>query len=242
MGLNIEIGEKIDLSTLKAANVDFVSEQEEERYNWLQQRLGKFTASQFSRLMTYENKLEKFPTGAETYVMECVAEELTELSAESKYDSYEMEWGREHELEAVAKFTDVTKVKVRATGRNQEFIKYGHDTGGTPDGRIGEYSGIEVKCPKSVTHLKYLRHIHSWEELKKIKPEYYWQIVGCMLITKAKSWFFISYDPRMKDENLRLHWFKIERDDAEIEKLKTRLTMAIEEKYSIIHGIKELKI
>lgn len=38
----------------------------EKRERWLQQRLGKFTAPEFHRLMTYEKSPTKFPDGAET--------------------------------------------------------------------------------------------------------------------------------------------------------------------------------
>lgn len=198
---------------------------QELKNEWLQQRLGKFTASEFHRLMA-SSKNDELPKGAQTYATEKAVELLTAFQNEEPYISLEMQWGIDHELEAIRLFTEKTGKTVEFTGINQQFVQLGDDIGCTPDGLIGKTVGIEVKCPKSTTHLQYLR-INTGDELKKLKPEYYWQIQGSMFITKRRVWYFVSFDPRYKNENLRLKILRIERNPADIKLLKRRLSLAV---------------
>lgn len=71
---------------------------------WLLQRRGKFTASEFSCLMTFEEKDEHLPAGAKTYCEEAAIELLTtpSIDFENTYVSDSVQWGKETELEAVA--------------------------------------------------------------------------------------------------------------------------------------------
>ena len=75
-------GPAIDLSSM--ARAEPIKTTEERRAEWLQERRGKFTASDFYKLMTYEHKPE-FPKGAMTYVTEKVVETLTEMDEADRY-------------------------------------------------------------------------------------------------------------------------------------------------------------
>ena len=197
---------------------------EEIRADWLAQRMGRFTASQFYRLMTCINKSE-LPDGAKTYVNETVAECLVIPGSSDGYVSAEMQWGIDNEAAAVAAFVAATGLSVSAHGSNQVFIEYGDHAGATPDGMMIN-AGLELKCPKSVTHLGYLK-IKTTEDLKSICPNYYWQVQGSMMITGLKRWYFASYDPRFVDAQHQLHIVEIVANEADIEQLKIRLAMAI---------------
>lgn len=229
------------LPLLAAAETAAPIKTEEQRHaEWLEQRWGKFTASEFHRLMTYENKLETLPKGGWTYATEKAVECLTECRPDA-YVSPDMQWGIDHEAEAVALFESCMGVTVKSHGKDQEFIRYGDHSGGTPDGLIQktglfDAAGIEVKCPKSKTHVEYLL-IQDSADLKEAAPEYYWQCQGLMMITGHSRWFFISYDPRFKAESLRLHFAIIEKSDTDIEKLQMRLDMAIRARDDIISRI-----
>jgi hypothetical protein len=48
-----------------------------------------------------------------------------------------------------------------------------------------------------------------------------------MYITGFKKWYFISYDPRFKNEAKRLLVLEIKRNDEDIKKLEKRLQQAI---------------
>ena len=100
---------------------------------------------------------------------------------------------------------------------------------GTPDGLIGEDSGLEIKCPNPETHLSYFQILCA-DDLKRIKPEYYWQCYGYMLLTGRHNWHFISYDPRFYKTELQLHCILISADRAELDLLASRLESAIKER------------
>jgi len=198
---------------------------EEIRSEWLQERVGKFTASEFHRLVTCPNKKE-LPVGAITYSTEKAVELLTEFF-EDGYISAAMQWGIDNELNAVNAFEERTLLNVEYTGSNQKFLTLGSNIGGTPDGLIRNQSGIEIKCPNPLTHFKYML-IKNNNDLKKVKPEYYWQIQGLMMITGCKKWHFISYDPRYKKPEHKIHIVEINADMEEQSFLSKRLSMAID--------------
>jgi len=197
---------------------------EEIRRDWLLERIGKFTASEFYKLVTYPQKKE-LSKGAITYITEKTVELLTVFDGDG-FVSWDMRWGIDNELGAVKEFEKSTGIKITHTGTNQEFITIGNNIGGTPDGLIGKREGAEIKCPKSTTHFTYLG-IQTQEDLKEECANYYWQIQGLLFITGRKSWYFISYDPRYKNEKQRLHFIKVKPNLADQVFLYERLEMAI---------------
>jgi len=168
-----------------------------------------------------------FPDGAKTYATEKAIEMLTlQDTSDTGFKSKAMEWGSNVEAEAVEALYEKHGLVVENYGDNQEFIKYNKDIGCTPDGLIDDDSGVETKCPESTTHAKYLQ-LQTVEEFAQLKPEYYWQIQGCMYVTGRKSWLFVSYDPRFLDERLRLKVMIIYRNEDDIKFLDKRLKQAI---------------
>lgn len=220
----------IDLSTL--AKSDPIKTREEIRSEWLEKRRGKFTASEFYRLMTSINK-QGLPPGAETYVLEKVAESLCQPSEADGFINYEMQWGMDNEPSAVQAFMEKTGLTVDNHGHEQLFIELNEHAGGTPDGLIENISGLEIKCPKSTTHIGYWG-IKNGQDLKEKCPNYYWQVQGCMLITERYEWNFVSFDPRLKDPKHQLHIAKIEINYDDITALCERLKLAIQLKNKLI--------
>ena len=224
----------VDLTTFKKAPP--LKTPEEIRAEWLLERIGKFTASEFHRLVTYPNKTE-LPVGAIAYCTEKTVECLTEI-LDDGYTSREMQWGMDKELNAVEAFQERTGLDITHTGSNQKFFTLGSNTGGTPDGLIGRISGAEIKCPNSLTHFKYMR-IKSTEDLKKVMSNYYWQIQGLMMITQCDHWYFISFDPRYKRKEHQLHFVKILPVEEDQWFLRERLKMAIELRDELLEGFIE---
>ena len=220
----------VNLSTMKKAEP--IKTREEIKSEWLKQRLGKFTASEFHRLMAYPNKAE-MPAGGITYVMEKVAESLIESSDSEGFTSYDMQWGIDHEAEAVQAFTDKTGLVVDKHGLAQELITMSEHIGCTPDGLINSTHGLELKCPKSVTHISYWA-IKNGDDLKKHCPNYYWQVQGSMMITGREEWYFASFDPRFINPAHRLHIAKIAINIEDVVLLSNRLKMAIALKKKLI--------
>lgn len=225
------------LSTLSLANATPsapIKTQEDREREWLMQRWGRFTASECHKLMAYPDK-DELPKGAMTYVMKVVAEAMTEFRIDT-FISAAMEWGILHEPEAVDAFQERTSLDVSKCKDAQEFIDRGH-VGGTPDGIIlSEFSGVEIKCPNSATHIGYLQ-IRTGQDLKAEAPEYYWQVQCLMMLTASQHWYFVSYDPRFKADKHRLHIARIEAEQRDIARLKTRLALADAYKQRIIEGL-----
>ena len=202
---------------------------------WLKKRMGRFSGSEFHRLMAYEDK-DVFPKGAETYAMEKAVESLLS-DPEPSYSNDDMERGSETEIESVAHFMEVTGLQVEKYGEEQEFVELGKHVGCTPDGLIGDDGLIEGKCPKAKTHFFYLINIKDQTTLKKHCSNYYWQCQGNMYVTDRKYCYWFSYDPRFKDVKNRIHIIKVERNEADIEKLKNRIQMAIAKKNELIRKL-----
>lgn len=222
----------INLAGLKQA--DPIKTTEERRAEWLQARRGRFTASEFHRLIASRNK-DELSKGAMTYALEKAVEIVANMDESDRYISLDMQWGIDREPEAVEAFTLHTGLTVDHTGDNQKLHTLGSDIACTPDGLIGTDAGIEIKCPKSKTHFGYL-HLEDASDLKDIAPEYYWQIQGCLYITQRKHWHFVSYDPRFKEPRNRLHTFKVSRNQADIDFLEQRLVMAIAYRNELLEG------
>ena len=252
-------------------------------HEWLKQRLGLFTGSEFHRLMSdgrinwkeefliqgkrknytalikldgeiiaesealttkaactdffqkwkSANAEHRLSVGAESYVMEKAGEILAEIELDG-YTSAAMMWGKEHEPEAVQVFADRSGLNPYMTGDSQEFIKspccrYGV----TPDGLIGDDSGLEIKCPQYATHIRYLL-IKGVAGFKETCTDYYWQVQGCMLVTGRKNWHFASYNPTFKDDRHKLKTLVIPRNEHDIKRLEIKLNLAVKMLDSIL--------
>jgi hypothetical protein len=94
-----------------------------------------------------------------------------------------MEQGSILETEAIPFYEFAFGVEVKRAGFiTDDAMQYGC----SPDGLIGEDSGIEIKAPSAPVHLKYL--------LDGVLPEEYGpQVQGCMFVTGRPRWTFMSY-------------------------------------------------
>lgn len=210
-------------------------EAEEKQKAWLKKREKKFTSSNCHKLMTYEDKPDEFPKGAMTYVEEVVIEILTDGQGKESYYNDDMERGNDKELENIARFELETGIKCFATGSDQEFVELCSYFGGTPDGLFDDDGLIEAKCPKSKTHLFYLRNLKTAADLKKHCANYYWQMQGNFLATGRKTGYFISYDERFTNPEHQIVILKVDRNDEDIAKLKKRLQMAENHKKQLLN-------
>lgn len=202
---------------------------------WHEKRFGKFTPSQFYRLMT-EPKLKadkeanNLSQGALTYVLERVAEHITGKSAIDEFASKATEWGVEYEPIAVNLYERVFDVKTTENG----YIECNKYIGGSPDRLIGKDGILEVKCPYTITaHLE-----HILLKSLKDKQQYYWQCLGYLLITGRKWIDFISYSPHYPPKK-RLKQIRINAIDVkdDLEFLFVKLTKATQEFNNLINNL-----
>lgn len=190
---------------------------EQELSNWQQNRLGKFTSSRIGDLMTSGRGKDKFwGDTAMNYIYEKVAELMTGVPHYIR-ETYAMEWGNDHEQEAIEKYNEVSEIKAEHMG--QTFIQFNELCGGSPDAFVGEKGILEVKCPyNSSNHIK--TYITG-----EIDKKYMYQCQGNMLFSKRDWCDFVSYDPRMP-ESMQLKVIRIERDEEISNSILERINKA----------------
>lgn len=198
----------------------------EQHIQWQKLRCGKFTASEIHKLFQKGKKKDDyFGQGAMTYIKTKLAELLTGEVAE--FDNNATEWGNSLELEAVLEFEKVTGLKVDYFGKgNPQFINYNDYAGGSPDGLVGEDAIIEIKAPyNSKYHIEHLLLTSGVDLLTEFLDKYC-QLQMNLLCTKREKAYFVSYDPRMIDPNLKLKILEVYRDEEMIEEMKERIDEA----------------
>ena len=204
---------------------------------WYAQRLGRFSCSQFFRLMTdpklkADKEAGNLSDGAMTYVYECVAEKLTGKKAKEDFTSKYTEWGIDNEPIAKTIYNEVFNVKIE----DSSYIEYVNNAGGSPDGLVNDDGIVEIKCPFTITsHLE-----HKLEKLEDIgRREYYWQCLGYLLITGRRWIDFISYSPnypgKLQLVKQRLTYAECE---ADINRLKSKIIKANQILTEILNKIK----
>lgn len=113
--------------------------------------------------------------------------------------------------------------------------------GSSADGIVRyEDGGCEIKCPFNIEHhLDYLM-LQTIDELKELKPEYYWQMRLNMLTWDLKWYDFISYCPYIS-KSKQLKVLRMYRDEKIDSQMIERLTLAKEYMISEIQKINNIQ-
>jgi putative phage-type endonuclease len=190
---------------------------------WLQLRLGLVSASRFKDIMTSpRSRSEQFSATARSYMLELIAEILT--GEQKEVTGKALEWGSNNEKSAQIEYAFEKGVTVDEIGiclTNDKQI------GASPDGFVGDFGGIEIKCPyNSANHIA---TVVSGEMPK----EHMAQVQGNLWVNKREWFDFVSYDPRI-DGKGRIFITRVERDEEYIEKLQIKLTAFLTEMKRIL--------
>ena len=173
---------------------------------WLQARVGIATASKFADIMA------RTPAPIANYKSDLVQERLKGEPV-SNYRSPDMQWGTDNEpLARLMYALHNPDEEVRSCGI---FLHPELKCGASPDGLIGEDGILEIKCPKTSTHIETLHK-------KTVPAQYYWQVQGQLWLTGRKWADFVSYDPRLP-ENASYFCKRVERNDEDIAKLEAKV-------------------
>lgn len=176
---------------------------------WFITKLGLVSASHFSDVLAKGQGKTR-----NKYMLRLIAEILSGNPQES-YTNDAMQWGIDTEPFAREYYENYYKVKVEQVG----LIRLG-DTSCSPDGLVGDEGGLEIKCPDTTTHLKYILD-------NQLPSEYIPQVQGGLYVSGRKWWDFVSFDPRIKR---RPFWcIRIERDEKYIDNLKYEIDKFIKE-------------
>jgi len=178
---------------------------------WKAARAGRVTASRMSDV------LAKIKTGEAAarrdYRAQIVAEILTGQPQEDGYINAEMQWGIDQEPQGRSAYEIATETLVDLVGL---VLHPGIErSAASPDGLVGTDGVLEIKCPKTATHLQYLL---DGAVPSKYEPQMMWQ-----LACTGRAWAdFVSYDPRLP-VNMRLFRARLQRDEARIKALEAEV-------------------
>jgi len=185
---------------------------------WFAARAGRLTASRAGDM------LKKIKTGEAAgrrdLRMQLVTERLTGISEDGDgFVSAAMQRGIDREPDAFAAYEALTGQMVTRVGfvQSDDFL-----AGCSPDGIIGGgHYLVELKCPKSATHLRYVR-------ADVVPKEYVAQITHAMWVTGAEWCDFVSFDDRFPPA-LQLFVKRVERADVDIEAYERAAVAFLEE-------------
>lgn len=169
---------------------------------WLKARLGCGTASRANDMCAAETT-----AAYQNYLWQLVAERETGQSEES-YVNADMQRGTEKEPIARAAYEAHTGTFVTQTGfwLHPEIPHFG----ASPDGLVGD-GLIEIKCPRTSTHLRY-RHDNK-------PPTQYKRQMMCQLACTGRKWVdFVSFDDRVR-ESKRLFIVRFEPKQSEMDEM-----------------------
>jgi putative phage-type endonuclease len=205
---------------------------EQNTAEWLEIRRGKITASRICDVMAVLTRKSKNggpgDPGADriSYRRELVAERMTGTVADHVVTA-PMAWGREYEGRARDAYEIAAGVMVEKVG----FILHPtHDnSGSSPDSIVGKDGGLEIKCPLSSTHIK-------WMEEDVVPEEHRDQCYFNMLCGERDWWDFMSFDPRQQ-EGAKIFLKRLPRDEKRIAEIEEQVFRLDEEVYGSIERI-----
>lgn len=176
---------------------------------WHQIRLGKVTGSRIKGVTAKDNL---------PLIDELIAE-IISGQAEEIYPNAAMQRGIDLEPIAIASYEEVTGLKVENVGFvvSDKYEWLGH----SPDGLIkidGVFKkGIEIKCPSTKVHVKYIRQ-------NKVPAEYRGQVLNLFLtVPEIEEVDFISFDDRFEKKPLHIVNTKREEVEDDLKELEASL-------------------
>lgn len=190
---------------------------EQRSEEWFAVRLGKATASRIADIVG-RTKTGGYASGRANYKAQLVRERLLGVPEEG-YTNAAMQWGIDKEPEARRAYEFHADCDVSEIG----FIDHPSIAmaGCSPDGLIGEFGMVELKCPIPATHQDIL--------LGKSFPDKYVKQALWQLACSGRQYCdLVSYDPRWP-EAMRLFVQRVERDDEAIAELENDVATFLRE-------------
>jgi hypothetical protein len=181
---------------------------------WYALRAGIPTTSDFDKIIT--------PTGkksgqSDKYADKCLEEYIEGGPLDDGYTSHWMKRGTELEGEARKKYEFITDVDVEQVG----FVT-NHGAGCSPDGFLGRWGLIEIKCLKAGNVITSYRN--------GVPKKYIPQVQGQMWVCEREYCDLVIYHPKLK-----INIIRIEKDEEYIEKLSEYVAQFNEK----LNGLKE---
>ena len=195
---------------------------------WHNARCGRVTASRVADIIAKTKT--GYSASRENYLAQLVCERMTGKPTES-FTNAAMLHGTETEPFARAAYESTKDVLVEEVG----FVVHPsiEGAGASPDGLVGLFGLVEIKCPNTATHIQTL--------LDQKVPEKYNVQMQWQMCTTGRQWCdFVSFDPRMA-EGLQLFIKRVEYDPlfvAQLEKEVINFLMDVQDKIQQLNKLK----
>lgn len=178
--------------------------------DWFNARAGLATTSNFDKIIT---KGGAESAQGDAYANLLIAELVLGRAVERNFSTYSLEWGEQHEEEALALYRFETGLDVKHGGF---FTNDALTLGTSPDQRVFDGDKLvglaEIKCPENpAIHIEFLL-------MQQMNPKYIPQVQGQMLISGVEWVDWFSYYPEMPSARIR-----VKRDEVFISKLSGAL-------------------
>lgn len=161
-----------------------VVEAEQRSPEWFAARLGRVTGSKAGCVLMGDKT-----AGRSDYVLQLALERLTGIAEEGGYVSAEMQRGVDKEPLARMQ-AEASGVLIRETGFLSHNVLM---IGASLDGDSDDFKTIwEFKCPKSTTHVKYLKSAGVL-----LASDYQAQVTHNVLVASAERAIVGSFDDRL---------------------------------------------
>ena len=206
-----------------------MTEVEQRSPEWFASRLGKVTASRVADVIAKTKS--GYSASRDNYMAQLICERLTGQQGES-FTNAAMTWGTETEPLARSAFEAYADVMVEEVG----FVPHPsiEMSGASPDGLVGLFGMLEIKCPNTATHIDTL--------LTQTVPGKYitqmqWQMRCC-----ERQWCeFVSFDPRLP-QDLQLFVKRVEFDPEYVAMLEKEVIQFLAELDDKVNKLTNLKV
>lgn len=159
---------------------------------WLTARLGIPTATGIKNIVTANGQKS---SAWHSYIAELIAESVEGIS--EGYKSAAMERGNQFEPRARMAYEFATDNDVIQVGG--VYLNEQKELMISPDGLIPSLKkGLEIKCPKMKTHIKYILE-------GGVPSEYIIQVQSALWVTGYETWDFVSYCPEYQKQPFYLY-------------------------------------
>ena len=206
-----------------------MNEVEQRSDAWFSARLGKVTASRVADVIAKTKS--GYSASRDNYMAQLICERLTGQQGES-FTNAAMTWGTETEPLARSAFEAYADVMVEEVGfAPHPSIEM---SGASPDGLVGLFGMLEIKCPNTATHIDTL--------LTQTVPGKYitqmqWQMRCC-----ERQWCeFVSFDPRLP-QDLQLFVKRVEFDPEYVAMLEKEVIQFLAELDDKVNKLTNLKV
>ena len=206
-----------------------MTEQVEQRTEeWFKARLGKVTASRVADVIAKTKT--GYSASRDNYMAQLICERLTGQQGES-FTNAAMQWGVDTEPHARSAFEAHADVMVEEVGFvNHPEIQM---SGASPDGLVGLFGMLEIKCPNTATHIDTLL---SQTVPSKYITQMQWQMRCC-----ERQWCeFVSFDNRLP-QDLQLFVKRVEFDAPYVAMLEEEIIKFLAELDDKVNKLTNLK-